>query len=59
MKIHIEDYVQQAIEQVEAWDLPADQFADAVNSQARLMAGVDLDYRDNDLETQLHTSLRF
>jgi hypothetical protein len=59
MEIYIEDYVQQAIEQVVAWNLPEDQFSQAVNDQARLMAGIDMDYRDTDLEIQLHTSLRF
>jgi len=59
MEIHIEDYVQQAIEHVEAWDLPEDQFAQAVNDQARLMAGIDLEFSDTGLEIQLNTVLRF
>ena len=55
----LEDYIEQAIHQVEAWDLPEDQFAQAVNDQARLMAGIDLEYRDTGLEIRLHTTLRF
>ena len=37
MNQHILD----ALEIVSAWDLPEENLADAVNSQARLMAGVD------------------
>ena len=36
----LEDYIAYALEIVSAWDLPDDQLADAVNAQARLMAGV-------------------
>jgi hypothetical protein len=55
----LEDYIQQALEQVEAWDPPPEQFCAAVNAQARLMAGIDLDHRDPSLEIRVHTSLRF
>ena len=34
------DYILDALEMVSAWDLPDDELADAVNSQARLMAGI-------------------
>ena len=37
-----ESYILDALEIVSAWDLPDDVLADAVNAQARLMAGVDL-----------------
>ncbi len=59
MEFNFENYVQQALDQVEAWDLPADQFAQAVNDQARLMAGIDLDSLDNGLEVHFHNALRF
>ena len=36
----LEDYVTEAIQMVSAWDIPDEDFADAVNAQARLMAGV-------------------
>ena len=39
----IENYLAEAIEIVTAWDLDNDQFEDAVNMQARLMAGVNPD----------------
>jgi hypothetical protein len=38
--VHIEDYIPDAIEMVSAWDIPDEDFTDAVNAQARLMAGV-------------------
>jgi len=34
------DYILDALEMVSAWDLPDEDLADAVNAQARLMAGV-------------------
>jgi hypothetical protein len=39
----LEDYIQDALEMVSAWDLPDEDFAQAVNDQARLMAGIDPD----------------
>jgi len=36
-----EQHILEALEIVSAWDLPDEDLADAVNSQARLMAGVD------------------
>ena len=35
-----EDYILDALELVSAWNLPDDELADAVNAQARLMAGI-------------------
>jgi hypothetical protein len=40
----LEDYLQDAFEIVSAWDLPDEDFAHAVNAQARLMAGIPLDH---------------
>ena len=39
----IENYILEAIEMVSAWGLPEEDLADAVNQQARLMAGVSID----------------
>ena len=36
----IEDYIPEALDMVSAWDIPDEELADAVNDQARLMAGV-------------------
>ena len=41
--MNYEDYIADALELCSAWNLPDDEFADAVNDQARLMAGVDFD----------------
>ena len=38
-----EDYIVEALELVSAWDIPEEDLSDAVNSQARLMAGVHSD----------------
>ena len=35
-----ENYILDALEMVMAWELPDEEFADAVNDQARLMAGL-------------------
>ena len=37
---HMHDYILDALEMVFAWNLPDDELADAVNAQARLMAGI-------------------
>jgi len=37
------DYILNALDMVSAWDLPDEDLADAVNAQARLMAGLDPD----------------
>jgi hypothetical protein len=36
-----EDYILDALELVSAWDIPEEDLADAVNAQAKLMAGID------------------
>ena len=38
--MHIEDYILDALEMVSAWDIPEEELADAINAQARLMAGI-------------------
>jgi hypothetical protein len=43
MQSSIENHLSDAIEAVSAWDLPEEDFADAVNAQARLMAGISPD----------------
>ena len=41
--MNLENYILDAIEIVGAWDLPEEELADAINDQARLMAGVNPD----------------
>ena len=38
-----DNYILDALEIVSGWDLPDEDFADAVNDQARLMAGTNPD----------------
>jgi len=39
--MQFEDYIPEALEMVSAWDLSEEGFAQAVNDQAKLMAGID------------------
>ena len=41
--MNIESYILDALEIVSSWDLPEEELADAINEQARLMAGEDHD----------------
>ena len=41
--MHTEDYILDALEMVSTWDVPEEDLADAVNAQARLMAGLNTD----------------
>ena len=54
----MEDYVEEALALVEAWDLPTgDEFADGVNAQARLMAGSPVDPADSFTEIAIKAHL--
>jgi len=55
----LEDYIQDAFEIVSAWDLPDDELPDAVNAQARLMAGIPLDYSPPSAIPSTYLALRF
>jgi hypothetical protein len=39
----LEDYIEDALAMVSAWEVPEEDFAQTVNDQARLMAGFDLE----------------
>lgn len=41
--MHTEDYILDALELVSAWDVSDVELVDAVNAQARLMAGINPD----------------
>ena len=41
--MNYENYIADALLLVSAWEVPEEDFAQAVNDQARLMAGMDLD----------------
>jgi hypothetical protein len=50
----IDEYLLDAVATVSAWEVPEEDFADSVNAQARLMAGVTSDdYWGDDSDTPL------
>jgi len=51
-------YLQDAIELVDAWDIPEPDWAEAVNDQARLMAGLNLEPSNDIPATSPYHSLR-
>jgi hypothetical protein len=59
MNIQIEDFIQDAIDQVDAWDIPDCDWAEAVNNQARLMAGLNLEPSNDIPVSSPYLALRF
>jgi len=55
----IQDYIQDAISLVDSWDLPEEDFAQAVNQQARLMAGLGLEPSTDIPDDNPYSTLRF
>ena len=55
----IEDYIQDAISLVDSWGLPEEDFAQAVNEQAKLMAGLGLEPNPEFPADSPYSSLRF
>ena len=55
----IEDYIQDAIELVDAWEVPESDWADAVINQARRMAGMELEPNNDIPITSPYHALRF
>ena len=55
----IQDYISDAIAMVDSWDLPEEDFAQAVNDQAKLMAGMGLELRTDTPSDSPYSSLRF
>jgi hypothetical protein len=53
------DYLQDAFDQVSAWEIPEEQFFDTVRDQAMLMAGLPVDWHGEMSEPDCHRSLRF
>lgn len=54
-----EDYINEALEIVAAWEVPAESFAEAVNAQARLMAGLDLEISSDRFSVCPYSPLEF
>ena len=58
--MNYEDYIADALDMVSAWDLPESEFTDAVNAQAQLMAGMQLEvFRFTDDLPNAYTPLQF
>ena len=57
--MNYQDYIEQAINHTSAWDLSDEELPDAINQQARLLAGIDWDIGDTQLSLQVYTALRF
>ena len=54
-----EDYIPEALAMASAWDLPESEFTDAVNAQARLMAGQGLEPSLDNAMPSPYMALRF
>ena len=54
-----EDYLQDATDLVDAWEISDEGFPQAVNDQARLMAGMDLEPTADSFSVSPYLPLRF
>lgn len=54
-----EAFIADALQIVEAWEVPPEDFARAVNDQARLLAGLDLEPALDIPDTSAYSTLRF
>ena len=59
MDTDIESYIEDALAMVSAWDVPEENFAQAVNDQARLLAGFDLEPARNNSDLSPYSQLVF
>ena len=57
--MNYEDYILEALTMVAAWEVTEEYFAQAVNDQARLMAGLDLDPASGFPVTSPYHALQF
>jgi len=57
--MNIEDYISDALQLVSAWEIPEEDFATAVNDQARLMCGMNLELSSDLPHQSPYLSLRF
>lgn len=54
-----EDYIPDALEMVSAWEVSPEEFSQAVNEQARIMAGLYLEPSSDSALTSPYVPLRF
>ena len=57
--MNTEDYIPEALAIVAGWEVEAEEFAQAVNDQARLMAGLYIEAPVEPPEQSPYASLRF
>ena len=57
--MYYEDYLQDAIDLVSAWEVPEELFSATVRDQAMLMAGMSVDWLGETSEPDYRTALRF
>ena len=57
--MNYENYILEALTMVSAWEVAEEDFAQAVNDQARLMAGLNLDPASDIPFTSPHHALQF
>ncbi len=50
-----EDYLFDALEQVQGWEIPEEEIADAANAQAWLMAGCCPQFYYEGVQTEVHS----
>jgi hypothetical protein len=54
-----EHYIPEALDMVSAWEVPESDFAQAVNNQARLMAGLHMELSAFSEDASPYTPLQF
>ena len=57
--MNYEDYISDALNMISAWEVPEEDFAQAVNDQARLMCGTNLEPSSDLPQNSPYAALRF
>jgi hypothetical protein len=57
--MNYEDYIADALDMISTWEVPEEDFAQAVNDQARLMCGMNLEPSSDVPLTSPYATLRF
>ena len=57
--MNYKDYISDALQMVSAWEVPEEDFSDAVMGQARIMAGLNLEPSFTDDLPNAYTPLQF
>jgi hypothetical protein len=57
--MNYEDYIADALDMISTWEVPEEDFAQAVNDQARLMCGMNLEPSSDLPSISPYAALRF